>query len=329
MNYQELTLKKEKLDKYRPLPKALVDNLDNWFRVELTYSSNAIEGNTLTRKETALVVEKGLTVGGKTLKEHLEATNHAQAIDWVQAKVSNNQNDLTEQDVLKIHEIVLEGIDTENAGRYRNVPVRISGSPLVLPNWAKVPDLMHEFLSWIKLAEKTMHPVEVASEAHYRLVSIHPFVDGNGRTARLLMNLILLRQGYPFAIIQKKDRLAYISSLEKAQLGGSKADYLELINQAVNLSLDIYLNAVENKEEDPAPTKGRLFKIGEISKASKEAVSTIRHWTKEGLLQISEITDSGYRLYGSDAFDKIKEIHRLKEQRYSLFEIKSKLGQKD
>ncbi|MCY4042756.1 MAG: Fic family protein, partial [Candidatus Dadabacteria bacterium] len=208
MNFDKLTSKKNLLDKLRPLPAVLSDNLSDWFRVELTYNSNAIEGNTLTRRETAMVVEKGLTVGGKTLREHLEAANHARALDWVSRRAESGKPRIGEKDVLHIHGMIMKGIDDSNAGLYRNVPVRIAGSPVVLPNPRKVPDLMRDFFKWLK-AERSLHPVAIASEAHYRLVTIHPFADGNGRTARLLMTLFLLLGGYPPAIIRKRDRAAY------------------------------------------------------------------------------------------------------------------------
>ena len=150
MTYDKLTDKKRQLDSYRPLPDTIVRNLDDWFRVELTYTSNAIEGNTLTRRETALVVEKGLTIGGKSLIEHLEATNHAHALDWVKEQIKRKPQAVTEKDILLIHDIILKGIDDQNAGRYRNVPVRISGSVVVLPNPRKIPDLMEKFLEWLK-----------------------------------------------------------------------------------------------------------------------------------------------------------------------------------
>ena len=245
MNYEKLTQKKLDLDRFRPLPPALVRNLEEWFKVELTYTSNAIEGNTLTRRETAMVIEKGITVGGKTLKEHLEATNHAKAIDFINSIASKKPNQITEKDILAIHEIILKGIDDENAGHYRNVPVRISGSALVLPNHRKVPDLMAEFADWLA-QNHDEHPVWLAGDAHYRLVTIHPFVDGNGRTARLLMNLLLIMHGYPPAIIQKTARLSYIGSLEKAQLGGSKQTYEKIIMKAAERSLDMYIEAVKN-----------------------------------------------------------------------------------
>ena len=128
MNYEKLTAKKKLLDKYGPLPDVLTDNLDRWFRVELTYTSNAIEGNTLGRRETALVIEKGLTVGGKSLLEHTEAVNHARALDWVREQAERELNSLTEKDILHLHCLIMKGIDDPNGGRYRVTPVRISGS---------------------------------------------------------------------------------------------------------------------------------------------------------------------------------------------------------
>ena len=179
INYKKLTEKKKILDKHRPFDAAPVKNLEEWFRIELTYTSNAIEGNTLSRAETALVIEKGLTIGGKSITEHLEATNHAAALDFVKEQIKRKPSDLRERDILKIHEIILDRIDRENAGFYRRVPVRISGSAVVLPNTKKVQTLMDEFFSWIK-NETKMHAVELAAEAHYRFVTIHPFIDGNG-----------------------------------------------------------------------------------------------------------------------------------------------------
>lgn len=319
----KLTNKKKQLDSYRPLPDILLRNLDEWFRVELTYTSNALEGNTLTRRETALVVEKGLTIGGKTLIEHLEATNHAHALDWIKEQIKRKPQTLCEKDILRIHDIILRGIDDSNAGHYRNVPVRISGSAVVLPNPRKVPDLMEGFAEWLKDSQD-LHPVELAAEAHYRLVTIHPFVDGNGRTARLLMNMILLMRGYPAAIIRKRDRLAYISSLEKPQLAGLKDDYVKIIMKAVDRSLDIYLKAVQGKtasyEDD-----SKLLKIGDLAQQVGMRNSTIRHWTKNGLLEVAEITDTGYQLYAHEMIERIKQIHVLKEQRLTLQEIKDYL----
>ena len=197
-----LTHKKQQLDQLKPLSSALVKNLGDWLRIELTYASNAIEGNALSRQETAQVVEKGLTISGKTLTEHQEAINHASAWELVK-QLAGETRKISETDILAIHRLILNNIDNQNAGRYRSVPVRISGSTVILPNPLKVPELMEKLVNWLKSAKG--HSVKLAAEAHYQLVSIHPFTDGNGRTARLLMNLILLKAGYPAAIIKKKN----------------------------------------------------------------------------------------------------------------------------
>lgn len=322
--FAKLTDKKKHLDEYRPLPDTLVRNLEDWFRIELTYTSNAIEGNTLTRRETVLVVEKGLTVGGKLLTEHLEATNHAQALDWIITQIKRKPINLTAKDVLHIHNVILKGIDDDNAGHYRSVPVRISGTTVVLPNPRKVPDLMQEFGEWLATGQG-LHPVELAAEAHYRLVTIHPFADGNGRSARLLMNMILLMSGYPAAIIRKRDRLAYIESLEKAQLGGPKDDYFKIISKAVDRSLDIYLKAAAGEDAEPVESD-KLLKIGELAKQVGESNSTVRHWTKEGLLSVAEVTEAGYQLYAPEMIERINKIRALKERRFTLQEIKEKLS---
>lgn len=325
MNFDKLTQKKKLLEKHKQLPEALVTNLDNWFRVELTYNSNAIEGNTLTRQETAMVVEKGITVGGKTLNEHLEATNHVQALEWVKQKIGLSPKYITEKDILTIHEYILRGINSLNAGRYRNISVRIAGSTVIMPNPVKVPELMKNFSAWLKQSHSTLHPVELAAVAHYKLVTIHPFIDGNGRTARLLMNMILLMHGYPMAIIRKRDRLAYINSLEKAQLGGSLDDYFKLIINAVDRSLNVYLKAASGKMDKLSVT-ANLLKIGELAEKVGETNATIRYWTKEGLLEVAEITPSGYQLYSIAMIEQVKKIHALKERRYTLQEIKKQLN---
>lgn len=320
-----LTNKKERIDGHRPLSEALVKNLDDWFHVELTYTSNALEGNTLTRKETSLVIEKGLTVGGKSLVEHLEATNHAAALNWVKQQVARTPAQLTENDILKIHTCILRGIEDEHAGHYRSIPVRISGSAVVLPNAQKVPVLMERFIHWLH-EPSDLHPVIFAAEAHYQLVTIHPFVDGNGRTARLLMNLLLMMRGYPLAIIHPRERLDYISSLEKAQLGGDKKDFLQLITKSVDRSLDIYLKAIAGESSEVEKDEGTgLLKIGELASQANESNSTIRHWTKIGLLEVSEISLSGYQLYHPDMLERIKQIHNLKKKRYTLQEIMDRL----
>jgi len=314
--YEALSNKKTQLDQCRPMPPELVTNLDDWFRVELTYTSNAIEGNTLTRQETALVVEKGLTVRGKSLNEHLEARNHANALGHVKTLVDRSSTTITEQDILAIHHLILHAIDDPNAGVYRSVPVRISGSLVVLPNHVKVPRLMAAFVTDIQTLASDLHPVELATWAHYELVTIHPFADGNGRTARLLMNLILMQNGYP----------PYIKSLEQAQLGGSRSNFDKLIATSVEKSLDIYLKAARGEDAPQPINPSTLLKIGELSKLSAQTTPTIRYWTSLGLLVVASKTEKGYALYARDQLARIEEIVALKDQRYSLEEIGLMLG---
>lgn len=327
---EAITAKKAQLDKLRPFPPELIKNLDEWYRVELTYTSNAIEGNTLSRVETALVVEKGITVEGKTIREHLEAVNHARAFEFIQRLAAKKRRALTNADILDIHRIILAGIDDVNAGRYRNIPVRIAGSSVVMPNPRKVHDLMQSFGEWMS-ENSNDHPALFAAEAHYRLVSIHPFVDGNGRTARLLMNLILMKHGYPPAIIKKEERKRYLEALEKAQLGGSEDDFYTLIEEAVDHSLDLYLEAVREAKGLPIPPKAqlvpeRLLKIGEVARQAGEPAPTIRYWTQHGLLDVKEFSRGGYQLYEAAMVERAKQIRRWQnEERLTLAEIKKRV----
>ena len=323
--YNRIDNKKKELDNFRPISPHLLRNLEEWFKVELTYTSNAIEGNTLSRQETALVVEKGITVRGKTINEHLEAVNHAEAIDYLKNFVESKS--ISEEDILRIHEIVLKGIEHDYAGRYRDMPVRISGSMVILPNYIKVPMLMNKFVSVINSSD--LHPIALASEVHYELVTIHPFIDGNGRTARLLMNLILMQYGYPPAIIQKREREKYIKSLEKAQLGGSREDFDKLIAKCCERSLDIYLKALNNEDKSLPVKKSSMLKIGELSKITNIAHSTLKYYLEIGLLNPDNKTSSGYNLFNKETviqrLDKIKE---LKAERYSIKEIAAILQNK-
>ncbi|MDO8621029.1 MAG: Fic family protein [Candidatus Levybacteria bacterium] len=323
---KRLTEKKKKLDGFRPLSSALAINLGEWFKVELTYTSNAIEGNTLTRKETALVVEEGITVRGKTLKEHLEAINHAEALDFIKELVSKKRKDLTRREVLDIHALILKKIDDDNAGRYRSIEVRISGSNIILPDPIKVPELMEGFFKWLH-SKNIDHPAKIAADAHFKLVSVHPFSDGNGRTARLLLNLLLMQKGYPPALVRKEDRDLYINSIEKAQLSGDFDDYYIVIYRAIDRSFDIYLEAVKRKTlKTSSVVQKRLLRIGELAKETGATLNAIRHWTEKGLIEVAEHTSAGYQLFDRSMAERIKEIRRLqKEERLTIAEIKRKL----
>lgn len=319
---QNITDKKKKLQQLRPLSADHLKNLAEWFKVELTYNSNAIEGNTLNRRETALVIEKGVTVKGKTLTEHLEATNHAEAIDYVKDLAANTKRvDLTKQDVMNIHKLILQKIDDENAGKYRTIPVAIAGSDVELPDALKVPELMEEFFVWLKRKSNT-HPVIIAADAHYKLVRIHPFVDGNGRTARLLMNLLLMQANYPVTVIGNDQREDYINALEKAHTTNDLSDFYSLVINAVDSSLDVYLG---NKKPRGVKEE-RLLKIGELARSSDVPTSTIRFWTNEGLLKVAKTTEGGYRWFNESSLDTVKKIKELQAQRLTIDEIKVEIN---
>lgn len=222
---------KARLDAARPLTS---EQLQQALDIEYTYESNRIEGNTLTLRETDLVVNKGLTVSGKSMREHLEAINHYEAILYIRELAACGAL-LDEREVRNIHALVLRGIDRDNAGRYRRLPVMIAGSRHVPPQPWAVPKLMEDYGVWLVGESLNLHPVMRAAEAHERLVTIHPFIDGNGRTSRLVMNLILLANGYPIANIpgDTDSRLAYYDALEKANLEADKTDFLCLIARHV------------------------------------------------------------------------------------------------
>lgn len=216
--------------------------LNESFGIEYTYESNKIEGSTLTLQETYLVINDGLTIAGKSVREHLEAINHDEAIEFVR-ELASNKLPITEYRLKQLHHLILKGIDRENAGAYRSVPVRISGSKHVPPEPYLVPKLMEEFFAFYKAEKNRMHPVLLAAEMHERLVTIHPFIDGNGRTARLLMNLILLQNGYTIAILKgdNASRMAYYAALEKVQADADTAPFYDLVIGAVAQSLEEHL----------------------------------------------------------------------------------------
>lgn len=307
----QLEAKKKKLDNYKPLPKELIKNLEEWFRIELTYTSNAIEGNTLTRAETAMVVEEGLTVEGKSLTEHQEAINHAKAFDYIQTLVNKNRQGLTERDILDIHSIILNKIDDTNKSKYRNVAVRLKGSETILPNPLKVPELMEEFIKWLKSDTKD-HSIKIVLDAHFKLVSIHPFIDGNGRTARLLMNLIFMQEGYPPAIVRKEDRSAYINSLEKGQTKYDLTDYYDVILEAVDRSLDIYLESLEPERVNvDKPYQGqRFYTTDEVAKLLQVDPETVRRYVRSGSLKAVKLGGKFIRIDEADFDTFIKTLKK-------------------
>lgn len=226
----------------KPLNATQLKKMREYFNIEYTFESNRIEGNTLTLKETSLVVNEGLTISGKSMQEHLEAINHAEAVDFV-IELASKKEGLNKRNVLGLHGLILKSIDRQNAGRYRSVPVRISGSEHVPPQPYMLNKLMEDYFLhyWKQVA--VMHPVILAAEMHERLVSIHPFIDGNGRTSRLVMNLVLLRNGYTIANLKGdvNSRLAYYNALEKVQVDNEPEVFYHLVAEAVEESLRAHL----------------------------------------------------------------------------------------
>jgi Fic family protein len=233
---------KKKLDKFRQFDSYRIAQA---LELEYTFESNRIEGNTLTLKETDLVINEGLTISGKSMREHLEAINHKEAIAYVKHLIDKN-TDISEREVLSVHNLILRGIDQQNAGKYRNVQVMIKGSSHMPPAPFLVPKQMEDYFIWYQMNKNKLHPVVLAAEMHERLVTIHPFIDGNGRTSRLVMNLILLKHGYVIANIKgdSASRMAYYTSLEKAQTQNSKTDFIELVAQYEVQSLERYISII-------------------------------------------------------------------------------------
>lgn len=330
---KQLTKKKQELENQKPLSPEALKSLEEWIRVELTYSSNAIEGNTLTRLETAEVIEKGVSAAlrGKPLKDQLEAINHSKAIDFIGElrKKKKGHQLITEEDIKAIHKLILTGINDEWAGKYRQTEVFIRGAGVDFPLPHKVSYHMAEFIQWLE-TQQGEHPVKVAADAHFKLVTIHPFVDGNGRAARLLMNLVLIINGYPMAIIKNEDRTEYLEAVNAGQTRDDLKAFYFLVEEAEERSLDAYLNAVKGKPVIPVlmgkDKDTKLLRIGELAEAARETKATIRYWTKEGLLAVAKHTKAGYALYSPKMIQRVKEIRRLQtKERLSIAEIKEKL----
>jgi Fic family protein len=239
---QEIAAKKERLDRLRPLSPEALAQLDHYYDIELTYTSNAIEGNTLSAVETTLVIEKGITIGGKPLKDHLEAVDHYEAMHYIR-ELGRQTAPLTESGIRTLHSLIVQRSQPGIAGRYADLPryVRTEAGRHTFPTPVEVPALMGDFAAWLGPAPDTP---ETAFTAHRRLVDIHPFNDGNGRTARLLMNLILIRGGYPPLAVRPEDRLAYTRALQQAQAGQGTESFDALLYKRLDATLGEYLSAL-------------------------------------------------------------------------------------
>ena len=242
------------LDSFRPLSPIIVAELKKLYDVQFTYNSNAIEGNTLTQSETELVLTTGITVGGKTLQEHLEVIGHKDAIDYIET-LAQQDTRINEWKIKQIHNLILRTIVPEEAGKYRQLDVKAAGTNYLYPAHYLLPQLMTDFVEWLNSkSARQLHPIDFATTAHYRFVTIHPFRDGNGRTARLIMNLLLMRAGYPIVIISNQIRNEYINAIAFAQQ--NQDDLSQLLNLVVNATknslietLRLLVTATENKDK--------------------------------------------------------------------------------
>jgi Fic family protein len=238
---------KARLQSVRPLDIEALTKIKAAFEMEYTFESNKIEGNTLTLQETALVVSEGVTIGGKSMREHLEAINHAQAIEFIK-EIASNEIDITERTVKKIHALILHGINKEQAGKYRNVPVMIVGSRHTPPQPYLIQPQMEKFIIDYKAMETDgIHPIVIAAFLHDELVKIHPFIDGNGRTSRLLMNLYLLSKGFTITSLKADNeaKQAYYNALEQSHVDNNPLPFRLLVTNAVCQSTEKYLKIIE------------------------------------------------------------------------------------
>lgn len=246
-----LAHKKARLDRYRPLPQETVSRLNDDLRVFLTYHSNAIEGNTLSLRETQMVIEYGMTIHGHSLREYLEAANHAEAYSYMTDFVAQRAP-ITRETILALHALVMDKI-VEAKGLFRTVPVSIRGANMTPPPAGQVESLMREWVMWIDKQGTEYEPVVRAAIAHHGFEAVHPFTDGNGRVGRLLLNLMLLREGYPPALLLRDWRMRYIQALDVANTGNYRS-LANMIGQAVEAGLDLYLEACSDAtalSEDP------------------------------------------------------------------------------
>ena len=238
----EIDALKDTLNKFRELDSFRIAQA---LELEYTFESNRIEGNTLTLRETDLVINEGLTISGKSMREHLEAINHVEAVAYIKQLIERNFS-FNERELLSVHNLILRGIIPEDAGRYRKVQVMIKGSSHLPPQPFLVPKQMEDYFLWMEENKNKLHPVILAAEMHERLVTIHPFIDGNGRTSRLIMNLILLQNGYVIANIKGdyETRMQYYQSLETAQTSGNKEDFILLVAQIEKKCMQRYLDII-------------------------------------------------------------------------------------
>ncbi|MCW1930255.1 MAG: Fic family protein [Candidatus Kerfeldbacteria bacterium] len=272
--------KLKRLNALRPLPKSAVQKLQQQFQIEMTYNSNSIEGNSLTLKETFLVINEGITIKGKPLKDHLEAKDHTEALEWLYSEIqAHSRHTISEMFIRNIHALVVHNTDKEWAGRYRNSNVIIGGAKHNPPDAIEVPNLMNQFVQWIRKNQK-ISIIELAALAHHRLVHIHPFFDGNGRTARLFMNVLTMQKGYPLVIILKNDRKKYYDVLAQADNEHYKPLVI-FIAQAIERSLDLYLKVLTPSHQP----REKFYPLSEIAPKTPYSAKYLNLLLRQGKLE--------------------------------------------
>lgn len=302
---QRIDKKLSIINKLRPLPPSKVEKLQEQFKIDMTYNSNAIEGNSLTLRETFLVINEGITIKNKPLKDHLEAKDHYEALDYLYSLVEKDRpQTFSETTIRNLHKIVVLETERQWAGKYRNGKVYIGGADHQPPDFFEVPALMQELMEWFKENKDKLHPVELAALFHHKLVYIHPFFDGNGRTSRLVMNLLLMSKGYPLVIVLKNDRRIYYKTLQKADVGDYKS-FVNFIAQAVERTLDIYIKVL-------TPSKEVFIPLSELAKLAPFSEKYLNLLARSGRLEAHKIGRNW--LSSIDAFNRYqqtKQIHNI------------------
>lgn len=279
--FHRLEQKLRKLQSLRPLPPAIVKKLREQFEIEMTYNSNAIEGNSLTLKETYLVIHEGITIKGKPLKDHLEAKDHQEALEFLYDLVQKDSKPtLSEPLIRMLHQLVMKKSDEEFAGKYRTSNVVIVGADHVPPDALNVPEEMKALMDWFRKARTHENPIELAALLHHKLVSIHPFFDGNGRTARLVMNIVLMKAEYPLVIILKQDRKKYYRALQMADKGNYSL-LMQFTAQSVERSLDIYLKVLTPMTQQ----REEFLPLSSISPLTPYSVKYLNLLARSGALE--------------------------------------------
>ncbi len=324
MVYEELSVKKSELDGKTLLSAETLEKLRKKIELEMAYVGGYFDGSSLTCKETAEILYEDKTVEKHSLTEHIRVLNSAKIFEMISELAKKVNHQIDDSDVKNIHRIAVRNLDDNNGGMYRGFVINFQKGDHELPDSVRVQRMMNDFGMWL-FSARTLHPAAIAAEAHLKLMSIQPFGQGNACVARFLMNLLLMRHGYPPALFSRREKAEYWETLEKAIFNNDREGYDKLICRAVNRALELHLNATEKKEVEVFDQEPYFLRIGQLAKESGERVSTIRYWTNMGLLETAGKTSADYTLYSSDILPRIKLLKELKEQRYTLEEIRRKL----